>query len=95
MTAASTAGDGRFFHRTGPHRLRDVAAAAGGTAPESELLLSGVAPLQSAGADQVSFLDNRKYAPALEATRAPVSSSSASSNESSAARRSGPSAAST
>ena len=70
MTAASTAGDGRFFHRTGPHRLRDVAAAAGGTAPESELLLSGVAPLQSAGADQVSFLDNRKYAPALEATRA-------------------------
>jgi UDP-3-O-[3-hydroxymyristoyl] glucosamine N-acyltransferase len=30
----------------------------------------GVAPLQSAGPDQVSFLDNRRYAPALEATRA-------------------------
>ena len=33
-------------------------------------MLAGVAPLQTAGPDQVSFLDNRKYLPALEATRA-------------------------
>jgi UDP-3-O-[3-hydroxymyristoyl] glucosamine N-acyltransferase len=33
-------------------------------------MLSGVAPLQLAGPDQVSFLDNRKYLPALEQTRA-------------------------
>ncbi len=32
--------------------------------------LSGVAPLSSARADQVSFLDNRKYIDQLEATRA-------------------------
>jgi UDP-3-O-[3-hydroxymyristoyl] glucosamine N-acyltransferase len=33
-------------------------------------MLTGVAPLQSAGPDQVSFLDNRKYVQALDATRA-------------------------
>jgi UDP-3-O-[3-hydroxymyristoyl] glucosamine N-acyltransferase len=33
-------------------------------------MLAGVAPLQTAGADQVSFLDNRKYAAALAATQA-------------------------
>lgn len=67
---APLAGDPRFFYRTGPHALRDVAAAAGLGAPESALMLTGVAPLQSAGPDQVSFLDNRKYAPLLETTRA-------------------------
>ena len=68
---ASSAGDALFFHRTGPHALRDVAAAAGGRAPDDrELMLAGVAPLQSAGPDQVSFLDNRKYAAALDSTRA-------------------------
>ncbi len=66
----ATAGDARFFHRAGPHALGAVAAAAGGAAPERELMLAGVAPLQSAGPDQVSFLDNRKYLPELEATRA-------------------------
>ncbi len=33
-------------------------------------MLTGVAPLQTAGATEVSFLDNRKYLAALEATRA-------------------------
>ena len=31
-------------------------------------MLTGVAPLQTAGPDEVSFLDNRKYAAALDAT---------------------------
>jgi UDP-3-O-[3-hydroxymyristoyl] glucosamine N-acyltransferase len=31
-------------------------------------MLTGVAPLQTAGSAEVSFLDNRKYLPALEAT---------------------------
>ena len=31
-------------------------------------MLTGVAPLQTAGPDEVSFLDNRKYLPALEHT---------------------------
>ena len=64
------AGDARFFARTGPHSLADVARAAGGTAAASDLLLSGVAPLQSAGPHEVSFLDNRRYVPALQATKA-------------------------
>ena len=34
------------------------------------LQLTGVAPLQTAGPDEVSFLDNRRYASALEATLA-------------------------
>ena len=65
-----TAGDARFFGRAGPYALADVAAAAGGTAQARALMLSGVAPLQTAGPQHVSFLDNRKYAPLLETTRA-------------------------
>jgi UDP-3-O-[3-hydroxymyristoyl] glucosamine N-acyltransferase len=69
MTAIVT-GDARFFARSGPHHLADVARAAGGVAPEINLLLTGVAPLQTARPDEVSFLDNRRYAPALEQTSA-------------------------
>jgi UDP-3-O-[3-hydroxymyristoyl] glucosamine N-acyltransferase len=63
-------GDARFFSRSGPHPLATVAEAAGGTAPGTNLLLTGVAPLQAAGPDEVSFLDNRRYAAALEETSA-------------------------
>ena len=64
------AGDSRFFGRTGPHAVAAVAAAAQGSAAESGLMLDGVAPLQTAGPTQVSFLDNRRYSPLLVATRA-------------------------
>jgi UDP-3-O-[3-hydroxymyristoyl] glucosamine N-acyltransferase len=63
-------GDPRFFARSGPRSLASVAEAAGGTAPNVGLLISGVAPLQTAGPEEVSFLDNRRYAPALERTSA-------------------------
>ena len=64
-------GDPRFFARNGPHPLRRVAEAANGAAPpEADLLLAGVAPLHAAGPHEVSFLDNRRYAAALEATSA-------------------------
>lgn len=70
MQAAST-GNARFFHRSGPHSIAVVAEAARGTAAiDSDILLDGVAPLQSAGPAQVSFLDNRRYASALDETRA-------------------------
>jgi UDP-3-O-[3-hydroxymyristoyl] glucosamine N-acyltransferase len=70
MQAAST-GNARFFHRSGPHSLAAVAEAARGTvASEAGILLDGVAPLQSAGPAQVSFLDNRRYASALDETLA-------------------------
>lgn len=70
VPAQPTAGDARFFGRSGPHALSDVAAAAGGAVEARVLILSGVAPLQTAGPNDVSFLDNRKYAPLLETTRA-------------------------
>ncbi len=70
MDIQAITGDPRFFRRTGPHSLAAVADAAGGSAPPRRLMLTGVAPLQTAGPDQVSFLDNRKYAQALDETRA-------------------------
>jgi UDP-3-O-[3-hydroxymyristoyl] glucosamine N-acyltransferase len=70
MAIAPIAGDPRFFARTGPHGLAAVAAVAGGEAKGADLKLEGVAPLQTAGPTQVSFLDNRRYADALAATGA-------------------------
>lgn len=68
--ARTSIGDPRFFARRGPHSLATVAQTALGTAVESGLLLTGVAPLQSAGPQEVSFLDNRRYAPVLDKTLA-------------------------
>ncbi len=63
-------GDSRFFARTGPHRLADVAKIAGAEIDAGDTLMHGVSPLQTAGPDQVSFLDNRRYADLLATTRA-------------------------
>jgi UDP-3-O-[3-hydroxymyristoyl] glucosamine N-acyltransferase len=63
-------GDTRFFSRSGPHTLAIVAKAASGTVREIDLLIESVAPLQSAGANEVSFLDNRRYVSALQQTSA-------------------------
>jgi UDP-3-O-[3-hydroxymyristoyl] glucosamine N-acyltransferase len=64
------AGDPRFFQRSGPFSLAAVADAAEGEAPPRRIMLRGVAPLQTAGPEDVSFLDNRKYADALATTAA-------------------------
>ena len=69
MVGTST-GDPRFFSRSGPHHLAAVARAASGIAPELDLFLEGVAPLQTAGPNEVSFLDNPRYASTLEQTLA-------------------------
>lgn len=63
-------GDARFFGRTGPHLLAIVAQAAGGIARKSDLLIEGLAPLQMATPNEVSFLDNRRFASALKQTQA-------------------------
>jgi UDP-3-O-[3-hydroxymyristoyl] glucosamine N-acyltransferase len=63
-------GDARFFARSSPHALTEIAVAADGEAPAIKRMFVGVAPLQSARADEVSFLDNRRYAAALEQTMA-------------------------
>jgi UDP-3-O-[3-hydroxymyristoyl] glucosamine N-acyltransferase len=64
------AGDPRFFQRNGPFTLAAVVDAALAEAPSRRLMLSGIGPLQTATPDQVSFLDNRKYASALDQTQA-------------------------
>lgn len=64
------AGDPRFFRRSGPHSLASIADAAQAEAPPRRLMLSGVAPLQTAQPTDVSFLDNRKYAAVLAETQA-------------------------
>src|SRR6202171_4982149 len=66
----TTLGNARFFCRSGPYPLAVVASTARGVADELELLLEGVAPLQTAGPNEVSFLDNRRYASALDQTMA-------------------------
>jgi UDP-3-O-[3-hydroxymyristoyl] glucosamine N-acyltransferase len=66
----ASVGDARFFARSSPHALATIALAARGSVPAIEKMFTGVAPLQSAGPDQVSFLDNRRYAVALENTLA-------------------------
>ena len=63
-------GNPRVFRRSGPHPLAVVASAARGVADEVELLLQGIAPLQTAGPSEISFLDNRHYASALDQTSA-------------------------
>ena len=63
-------GDARFFARSGPHRLADVARIVGAEIDAGDTLIHGVSPLQTAGPDQVSFLDNRRYVDLLATTRA-------------------------
>jgi UDP-3-O-[3-hydroxymyristoyl] glucosamine N-acyltransferase len=66
----ATLGNAGFFRRSGPHSLAVVARTARGVAAELELLLEGVAPLQTARPNEVSFLHNRRYASALDQTSA-------------------------
>jgi UDP-3-O-[3-hydroxymyristoyl] glucosamine N-acyltransferase len=74
---AAKPGDPRFFKRSGPRSLADIALALGAEvvaaqmqAGASPMLISDVAPLHAAGAGDVSFLDNRRYLAALESTKA-------------------------
>ena len=46
---AMPVGDVRFFARSGSHDLAAVALAAEGSAPPAALILTGVAPLTTAG----------------------------------------------
>lgn len=76
--------DPRFFGHAGPWRADALAELVGATlvppraaGPASVTgaagpMLTGIAPLQTAGAAQVAFLDNRKYLAELEATGAGV-----------------------
>jgi UDP-3-O-[3-hydroxymyristoyl] glucosamine N-acyltransferase len=62
--------DGRFYSRRGPFSAAEVALAIGSPCPGSQAMLSGVAPLQHAGASDISFLDSGRYKRLLEGTSA-------------------------
>jgi UDP-3-O-[3-hydroxymyristoyl] glucosamine N-acyltransferase len=65
--------DQRFFRCAGPLRLDEIATLTGSEiAPggDSARLFHDVAPLDAAGAEHLSFLDNRKYRDAFRASKA-------------------------
>ena len=71
----SGTGDARFFGRAGPYRAAELADLVGARLVLPVGLgepkrLRGIAPLQSASADEISFLDNRRYLGLLAATKA-------------------------
>lgn len=65
--------DSRFYRREGPFTLAQLAALSGSELSDpalAERSIVDVAPLYRAGADDISFLDNRKYVQAFEASGA-------------------------
>jgi UDP-3-O-[3-hydroxymyristoyl] glucosamine N-acyltransferase len=65
--------DRRFFTAEGPFRLAELARRAGAElkpAEAGERLVSDVAPLDTAGPDEISFFDNPRYLEAFKASRA-------------------------
>jgi len=64
--------DTRFFHSAGPIRLNEIASLTGATAAsaDGERIFLGVAPLDRAGAGDISFLDNVKYVEAFAQSKA-------------------------
>jgi UDP-3-O-[3-hydroxymyristoyl] glucosamine N-acyltransferase len=65
--------DPRFFDRAGPFSLDALATLTGARLHEAAVggrLIADVAPLETAGSADVTFLDNRKYTDAFAASRA-------------------------
>ncbi|MCH8182853.1 MAG: UDP-3-O-(3-hydroxymyristoyl)glucosamine N-acyltransferase [Proteobacteria bacterium] len=65
--------DPRFFQRHGPFKLSELAELSGAElAPEADpdRMVQDVAPLDAAGADDISFLDNRKFLARFRASKA-------------------------
>ncbi|MSP88408.1 MAG: UDP-3-O-(3-hydroxymyristoyl)glucosamine N-acyltransferase [Alphaproteobacteria bacterium] len=65
--------DPRFFRLSGPIALTGLAEIAGarlGAGANGAALFSGVAPLDQAGLDEVSFLENRRYVDGFRTSRA-------------------------
>ena len=65
--------DSRFFDRVGPFSLEHLAELSGARLRDSaqvKQLIADVAPVESAGPDEVTFLDNSKYVEAFSRSRA-------------------------
>jgi UDP-3-O-[3-hydroxymyristoyl] glucosamine N-acyltransferase len=70
---AAKPGDPRFFERRGPYSVAEIAHCLGAELAGIQLperMISGLAALKTAGPLDVSFLDNRRYAHHLAATKA-------------------------
>jgi UDP-3-O-[3-hydroxymyristoyl] glucosamine N-acyltransferase len=65
--------DPRFFTVAGPFKLAELASIAGASLADpaaGDRLITDVAPLDQAGASDITFLDNRRYLEAFGASRA-------------------------
>lgn len=62
--------DPRFYQRSGPFRLDDLAAQVAFEAPKNDIKLSDIAPLDNADASELGFFANPKMAEQLAATQA-------------------------
>jgi UDP-3-O-[3-hydroxymyristoyl] glucosamine N-acyltransferase len=67
--------DPRFFNRAGPFAIADILAACGAAAhnpaaANANARFTDVAPLDAAGPDQISFIDNPKYRGQFTTTKA-------------------------
>lgn len=65
--------DPRFFTVAGPFKLDELASIAGASLADpatGERVMKDVAPLDQAGPDAITFLDNRRYLEAFSASRA-------------------------
>src|SRR5947208_752422 len=72
-SARAAMADPRFFARSGPFSLEALAGLTEATLRDPKtggLLLTDVAPLESAGPEDLTFLDNRKYLDAFARSRA-------------------------
>ena len=70
MIMPSAVGSPRFFANTGPHGLAAIAAVAGCEAPAQDRLIAGLASLESAEPDQITFIGNIRHAGLLAQTHA-------------------------
>lgn len=62
--------DPRFYQRSGPFRLDELAAGGAFEAPQNDLKLSDIASLDTADASELSFFSNPKLSDQLAATKA-------------------------
>jgi UDP-3-O-[3-hydroxymyristoyl] glucosamine N-acyltransferase len=65
--------DPRFFDRAGPHSLDTLAALSGARLSDPNAgsrMVVDVSPVETAGSDELTFLDNRKYADAFARSHA-------------------------
>lgn len=67
---ANVTGDSRFYDHCGPFSVKEVAAAVSGSTSGFERPISGLAPLHTACATDLSFINSRRYLSSLSATDA-------------------------